>query len=241
MKLHDAYLSVAESLKHGGYANQVEIEISYIDSETITEKNAKSILGIYDGIVVPGGFGNREIQGKIEAIRYARENDIPFWGICVGMQMAVIEFARDVLHLKNANSTEFDEITENPVIHIMENQRNVTKKGGTMRLGNYPCHIKRDTKAYQIYKQDEILERHRHRFEYNNDYREALEKKGLICSGTSPDDELVEMVEIKENPYFVACQFHPEFKSRPNRPAPLFRELVRAAKERKKETNLSEM
>ena len=241
VKLHDAYLSVAESLKHGGYANQVEVEISYIDSETITEKNAKSILGIYDGIVVPGGFGNRGIQGKIEAIRYARENDIPFLGICLGMQMAVIEFARDVLHLKNANSTEFDEITENPVIHIMENQRNVTKKGGTMRLGNYPCRIKRNSKAYQIYNQDEIVERHRHRFEFNNDYREVIEKKGLICSGVSPDNELVEMVEIKEHPYFVACQFHPEFKSRPNRPAPLFRELVRAAKEKNSETNLSEM
>ena len=230
VKLHDSYLSVAESLRHGGFANQVHVKIDFIDSETITKDNVKRVLEKYSGIVVPGGFGNRGIQGKIETIKYARENKIPFLGICLGMQMAVVEFARNVLGLTDANSSEFDEITANPVIHIMEMQKGVTKKGGTMRLGAYPCHIKKGTMAYHIYGEENISERHRHRFEYNNDYKERLEEKGLICSGISPDGTLVEIVELKDHPFFIASQFHPEFKSRPDRSAPLFAALVKAAK-----------
>ena len=190
------------------------------------------MLKEFQGIIVPGGFGNRGIEGKIETIKYARENKIPFLGICLGMQMAVVEYARDVLGLKDANSQEFDEKSENKVIHIMENQKSVNKKGGTMRLGSYPCIIKEGTLAEKIYGTKEIAERHRHRFEYNNDYKERLEKAGLICSGTSPDGELVEIVELsqKEHPFFIAGQFHPELKSRPNKPAPLFVELVKVAK-----------
>ena len=181
------------------------------------------------GIIVPGGFGNRGIEGKIQTIKYVRENKIPFLGICLGMQMAVVEFARNVLKLKDANSEEFDEICENPVIHIMYEQKEITKKGGTMRLGSYPCIIKKNSLAEKIYKTNEIHERHRHRFEYNNKYREIMEEKGLEISGTSPNGQLVEIVEIKNHPYFIACQFHPEFKSRPNKPAPLFVGLVKAA------------
>ena len=230
MQLQDSYLSVAESLRHGGFANGVKVNIGFIDSETITDESVKEVLGGYDGILVPGGFGNRGIDGKITAIKYARENNIPFLGICLGMQMAVVEFARNVLGLKDANSSEFDSETQNPVIHIMENQKDVTEKGGTMRLGAYPCKIKKDTLAYKIYKEENISERHRHRFEYNNDYKERLENAGLICSGTSPDGSLVEIVEIKNHPFFIAGQFHPEFKSRPDRPAPLFKEFIRSAK-----------
>ena len=180
------------------------------------------------GIIVPGGFGNRGIEGKIQTIKYARENNIPFLGICLGMQMAVVEFARNVLGLKDANSSEFNETTSNPVIHIMEEQIGIDKKGGTMRLGTYPCIIKDGTK--QLYGAEKISERHRHRYEYNNEYKEKLENAGLICSGTSPDGKLVEIVEYKNHPYFIAGQFHPEFKSRPNRPAPLFVGLIEAAK-----------
>ena len=230
MQLQDSYLSVAESLRHGGFANGVKVNIGFIDSETITEENVKNVLGKYDGILVPGGFGKRGIDGKILAIKYARENNIPFLGICLGMQMAVVEFARNVLGLKDANSAEFDNETQNPVIHIMETQKDITEKGGTMRLGAYPCKIKKDTLAYKIYKEENISERHRHRFEYNNDYKERLENAGLICSGTSPDESLVEIVELKNHPFFIAGQFHPEFKSRPDRPAPLFREFIRSSK-----------
>ena len=234
MQLQDSYLSVAESLRHGGFANGVKVNIGFIDSETITESNVSEVLKNYDGILVPGGFGNRGIEGKISAIKYARENKIPFLGICLGMQMAVVEFCRDVLNIKDANSAEFSETTQNPVIHIMETQKDVTKKGGTMRLGSYPCVIKKDTLAYKIYNEENINERHRHRFEYNNDYKERLEEAGLICSGTSPDGNLVEIVEYNDHPFFIAGQFHPEFKSRPDRPAPLFREFVKAAKENKR-------
>lgn len=229
VKLHDSYLSVAEALRHGGFKNHTHIEIGYIDSETLNEKNAKKILGEYDGILVPGGFGGRGIDGKLEAIKYARENNIPFLGICLGMQMAVVEFARNVLKMEDANSTEFDEKTNYPVIHIMDSQIGVTKKGGTMRLGAYPCKIKKETKAYEIYQEEDISERHRHRFEYNNKYKEQFEKAGLICSGTSPNGELVEIVEYTKHPFFVAGQFHPEFKSRPDRPAPMFVAFVKAA------------
>ncbi len=234
IQLEDSYLSVSESITHAGFANGVKTKVKFIDSETVTKENAKEILQGVDGIVVPGGFGNRGIEGKIQTIRYARENNIPFLGICLGMQMAVVEFARDVLGLEDANSAEFDEICQNPVIHIMDDQIGINKKGGTMRLGAYPCTIKENTMAQKIYGETNISERHRHRFEFNNDYKEKMEKAGMICSGTSPDGRLVEIVEIPSHPFFIAGQFHPEFKSRPNRPAPLFKALVKAAKEKQK-------
>ena len=228
VKLEDSYISVIESLHHAGFANNVKVKIELIDSEAITKDNVKEKLRGIDGVVVPGGFGNRGIEGKIETIKYVRENKIPFLGICLGMQMAVVEFARNVLGLTDSNSAELDNTTKNPVIHIMEEQKDVDKKGGTMRLGAYPCIIKPGTLASKIYGKEEISERHRHRFEYNNDYRERLEKAGLKVSGTSPDGLLVEMVELEEHPYFIAGQFHPELKSRPNNPAPLFVGLVKA-------------
>lgn len=234
VKLGDAYISVMESLYHAGFANQVKVDIKLIDSETVNADNVKEKLKGIQGVVVPGGFGNRGIEGKIETIKYVRENNIPFLGICLGMQMAVVEFSRNVLGLKDANSSELDPETANPVIHIMEDQKGIVKKGGTMRLGAYPCIIKEGTLAYDIYNQEEISERHRHRFEYNNEYKEKLEKAGLTCSGTSPDGTLVEMVEIKGHPYFIAGQFHPELKSRPNKPAPLFVGLIKAAKQKQK-------
>ncbi len=234
VKLEDSYISVIESLHHAGFENQVEVEIKLIDSETINKDNVKDKLEGIEGIIVPGGFGNRGIEGKIETIRYARENKIPFLGICLGMQMAVVEFARNVLGIADADSAEFDENSKNPVIHIMEEQKGIDKKGGTMRLGAYPCILKEKTLARKIYGQEEISERHRHRYEYNNSYKERLEEAGLKVSGTSPDGLLVEMVEIQEHPYFIASQFHPELKSRPNRPAPLFVGLVKAVKDLKK-------
>ena len=228
--LEDSYLSVAEALRHAGFENDVKVDVCFVDSEDITNENVKEKLGEYDALLVPGGFGNRGIEGKILAIKYARENKVPFLGICLGMQMAVVEFARNVLGLKDANSEEFDENTKNPVIHIMDDQKDVEDKGGTMRLGSYPCILRDDSKAYELYGKKEIAERHRHRFEYNNKYKEEMEAKGLICSGTSPDGRLVEIVELKDHPYFIAGQFHPEFKSRPNRPGPLFKGLIAAAK-----------
>ena len=234
VKLEDSYLSVIESLKHAGIENGVTVKTDLVDAEKITAENVKEKLSAYDGIVVPGGFGNRGIEGKIQTIKYARENNIPFLGICLGMQMAVVEFARDVLGLKDANSEEFDKLTKNSVIHIMHDQKEVTNKGGTMRLGAYPCNIKKGSLAEKVYKTHKISERHRHRFEYNNDYKEVMEKNGLIVSGTSPDEKLVEIVELKEHPYFIACQFHPEFKSRPDKPAPLFVGLIKKAKEHSK-------
>ena len=230
VKLEDSYLSVAESLRHAGFENNVKVEIDYVDSEEITSQNAEKILKPYHAILVPGGFGNRGIEGMIEAIKYARENNIPFLGICLGMQMAVVEFARNVLNLKDANSEEFAPESKNQVIHIMDEQKNINNKGGTMRLGSYPCVLKNGSKAQKLYGKEEITERHRHRYEYNNKYKEAMETAGLICSGTSPDGKLVEMVELNTHPYFIAGQFHPEFKSRPDKPAPLFVELVKAAK-----------
>ena len=230
VKLEDSYLSVAESLRHAGFENNVKVEIDYVDSEEITSQNAEKILKPYHAILVPGGFGNRGIEGMIEAIKYARENNIPFLGICLGMQMAVVEFARNVLNLKDANSEEFAPESKNQVIHIMDEQKNINNKGGTMRLGSYPCVLKNGSKAQKLYGKEEITERHRHRYEYNNKYKEAMETAGLICSGTSPDGKLVEMVELNTHPYFIAGQFHPEFKSRPNRPQPLFAGLIKAAK-----------
>lgn len=230
VKLEDSYISVIESLYHAGFANNVKVKVTLIDSEKITRENVKEQLKEVDGIVIPGGFGDRGIDGMIETIKYVRENHIPFLGICLGMQMVVIEFARDVLGIKDADSEEFNKETKNQVIHIMEEQKKINKKGGTMRLGAYPCVIKEGTLAKKLYGMTEISERHRHRFEYNNDYRERLENAGLKISGTSPDGLLVEMIEIPEHPYFIAGQFHPELKSRPNRPGPLFVGLVKAAK-----------
>ena len=239
VKLEDSYLSVVESLHHGGFANNTNVNISFVDSEKITEENVKEMLKDYDGIIVPGGFGNRGIDGMITAIKYVRENKIPFLGICLGMQMTVCEYARDVLKLNDVNSEEFDKECKNPVIHIMEDQKIVRKKGGTMRLGSYPCKLVKGSYASKIYGEKEIQERHRHRYEFNNNYRDVLENAGLHVVGTSPDDKLVEMVEIdeKEHPFFVAGQFHPEFKSRPDRPQPLFKELIKKAKEYKKVKN----
>lgn len=232
VKLEDSYLSVVESIKHAAYENGVKADIKFIDCETVTNRNAREKLQGIDGIIVPGGFGGRGIEGKIQTVKYARENNIPFLGICLGMQMAVVEFARDILNIKDANSLEFDEKTKNPVIHIMESQKNITKKGGTMRLGAYPCILKKSSLASKLYKTEEISERHRHRYEFNNEYRKIMEDNGMTISGTSPDGELVEIVEIKNHPYFIASQFHPELKSRPDKPHPLFVGLLKAAKKK---------
>ena len=232
VKLEYSYLSVVESIKHAAYENGVKANIKFIDCETVTSKNAKEKLQGIDGIIVPGGFGGRGIEGKIQTVKYARENNIPFLGICLGMQMAVVEFARDILNIKDANSLEFDEKTKNPVIHIMESQKNITKKGGTMRLGAYPCILKKSSLASKLYKTEEISERHRHRYEFNNEYRKEMEDNGMTISGTSPDGELVEIIEIKNHPYFIASQFHPELKSRPDKPHPLFVGLLKAAKKK---------
>lgn len=232
VKLEDSYISVVESLQHAGFVNKVKVEIDMVDSETIVAENVKEKLSKYDAIVVPGGFGDRGIEGMIETIKYAREEKVPFLGICLGMQMTVVEYARNVLGLKDANSAEFSKTTKNSVIHIMETQKDIKKKGGTMRLGSYPCVITTGSLAEEVYGASKIDERHRHRFEYNNEYKERLENAGLICSGVSPDGSLVEIVELepKAHPYFIAGQFHPELKSRPNRPAPLFVGLIKAAK-----------
>ncbi len=230
VKLEDSYISVVEALVHAGYENKVKVEIQMIDSEDIVSENVKERLSEYDGIVIPGGFGNRGIEGMIETIKYAREEKVPFLGICLGMQMAVVEFARNVLGLSDANSAEFSDTTKNPVIHIMEDQKHIKKKGGTMRLGTYPCIIKENTLAEKVYGKSKIEERHRHRFEYNNEYKDRFEKAGLIASGISPDGTLVEIVEYNNHPYFIGGQFHPELKSRPNRPSPMFVGLIKAAK-----------
>lgn len=234
VQLEDSYISVMESLRHAGFANQVDVDIKLIDSETINKHNVADKLKDIDAVVVPGGFGNRGIEGKIETIKYVRENKIPFLGICLGMQMTVVEFARNVLGIEDADSAEFDENSKNPLIHIMEEQKGIDKKGGTMRLGAYPCVLKEGSLANKVYGKGEISERHRHRYEYNNSYKQRLEAAGLKVSGTSPDGLLVEIVEIEDHPYFIAAQFHPELKSRPNNPAPLFVGLVNVAKKMKK-------
>jgi CTP synthase len=228
--LHDAYLSVVEALTHGGIENDVKVHIQWVDSETVTDDNAAELLKDAHGILVPGGFGNRGIEGKISAIRYARENNVPFLGICLGMQMAVVEFARHVCGMTDAHSSELNPNTTHPVIDLMPEQVGVTAKGGTMRLGSYPCHLKEGTLAAEVYGTLEINERHRHRYEFNNDYREELTEAGLVLSGLSPDGHLVEMIELPGHPWFVAGQFHPELKSRPNKAHPLFRGLISAAK-----------
>lgn len=237
VELHDSYISVNEALKHGGIATRSAVDIHWIDSETLEGDDADidAILGDMDGILVPGGFGSRGIEGKIRAAKYARENNIPYLGICLGMQIAIIEFARDVLGLADANSAEINPETTNPVIDIMPEQKAVEEMGGTMRLGQYPCVLNPESKAFELYGASMIYERHRHRYEVNNDYREELLNEGVIFAGTSPDNHIVEMIELKNHPWFVACQFHPEFKSRPNRPHPLFRGFVTAAAENKKQ------
>lgn len=232
VKLEDSYLSVVESLHHAGFANNTNVKVVFIDSEKINENNIAQQLEGISGIVIPGGFGKRGIEGMILTIKFARENKIPILGICLGMQMMVVEYTRNVLKLSDANSNEFDENTSNPVIHIMEEQKNIDSKGGTMRLGAYPCIIKEGTHTMEVYEKKEISERHRHRFEYNQNYKEKLEESGLICSGLSPNGKLVEMVEIAKDkhPFFIGCQFHPELKSRPNNPAPLFVGLIKSCK-----------
>jgi CTP synthase len=227
VRLHDAYLSVREALYHAGYECGAEIDIAWIESESVTDNTAAEIFAGIDGILVPGGFGDRGTEGKIAAAKYAREHDIPYLGICLGMQIAVIEYARHICGLEDANSREFREQGENLVIDLMEDQLGIVRKGGTMRLGCYPCKIRPDTVLWKSYQTDLISERHRHRFEFNNKYRELLVSHGLCICGTSPDETIVEAIEIKENRFFVGVQFHPEFKSRPNRPHPLFLEFIR--------------
>jgi CTP synthase len=231
--LRDAYKSLHESLVHGGLASDVVIDIAYMDSEELNADNVAERLADVDGILVPGGFGGRGTEGKIQAIRLARERGIPFFGICLGMQMAVIEYARHVCGLDGAQSTEFDPDAKYPVIDLMPDQRGVKQKGGTMRLGSYACALKEGTVAAQIYGAREVSERHRHRFEFNNDFREIITKHGMVLSGMSPDERLVEMVELPGHPHFVGCQFHPEFKSRPHAPHPLFTRFVLGARERR--------
>ncbi|MFI3284079.1 MAG: CTP synthase, partial [Erysipelotrichaceae bacterium] len=227
--LHDAYCSVVESLYHGGYQHHSHIHINWVDSEVLTEENIENILGQTHGILVPGGFGERGIEGMILAAKFAREKNIPYLGICLGMQIACIEFARNVLGYAQATSKEFDEHTPHPIIHIMEDQKYIQKMGGTLRKGSYPCKLKENSVAKASYQADVINERHRHRYEFNNSYRPEFEQGGLDIVGTSLDDLLVEVVENKNCDYFVGCQYHPEFKSRPNRPHPLFASFIQHA------------
>ncbi|MDH3200573.1 MAG: CTP synthase [Myxococcales bacterium] len=230
--LRDSYKSLHEALIHAALECDVKLELDYVDSEDLERLELETLLGKHDAILVPGGFGDRGAEGKVRAIQYARENNIPFFGICLGMQMAVVDYARNVCGLSGANSAEFDRDAEHLVVDIMPDQRNVEDKGATMRLGAYPCTIKPDSLAAQIYGVTQVSERHRHRYEVNNAYREQLERGGLVLSGVSPDDRLVEMVELPGHPHFVGCQFHPEFKSKPHQPHPLFTSFVRAAVER---------
>ncbi len=229
IQLHDAYLSVIEALKHAGWALHSQIEIKWVDSELLSDESAESLLGDVSGILVPGGFGNRGIEGKIIAAKYAREHKVPYLGICLGMQIAVIEFARDVLGYKDANSSEFDPESQHKVIDLMPDQRGIVPKGGTMRLGAYTCAIAPGTIMEKYYNAKTIEERHRHRYEFNNEFRDELVKAGLTIAGTSPDERLVEAVEIKDHPCYLGVQFHPEFKSRPNRPHPCFLAFIEAA------------
>ena len=235
-QLHDAYLSVVEALHHGGIENRTEVSIRWVDSEELEKSDCETMLSGIDGMIIPGGFGNRGTEGMILAAQYARENRIPYLGICLGMQMAMIEFARHVIGYTDANSSELAPDTAHPVIDLMPEQKNVTDLGGTMRLGAYPCILKKDSKAYQLYGREQIFERHRHRYEVNNEYRDIYEAKGMELSGVSPDGHIVEMIELKDHPYYVATQAHPEFKSRPNHAHPLFAGLVKAAAEHAADT-----
>lgn len=229
VELPDAYLSIVEALRHAGFQYNSDISIRWVNAELVEKEGPDTLLSGVDAILVPGGFGERGIEGKIATARYARENKIPYLGICLGMQCAIIEFARQVCQLKDAHSSEFSTDTSNQLVYLMPDQKNVDKKGGTMRLGVYPCHLVPGTEAHRLYGQDDIEERHRHRYEVNNDYRTILQENGLVISGLSPDGRLVEMVELSGHPWFVGCQFHPELKSRPNRPHPLFLGLIEHA------------
>ena len=229
MSLRESYKSLFEALVHGGIANEVKVEIDCIEAEQIEQEAADILLKNVDGVLIPGGFGDRGSEGKISAIRYARENKVPFFGICLGMQMAVVEFARNHCGLERANSTEFDLQTAHPVIHLMEEQKAIDTKGGTMRLGTYPCVLQNETLAAKLYGREKISERHRHRYEFNNNYRAEFGAKGMVLSGLSPDSSLVEIIELNNHPWFLGCQFHPEFKSRPMDAHPLFRGFVEAA------------
>ncbi len=233
MKHRDSYKSVYESLDHAGIAHRARVLVVRVEAEEVSARGGEALLGGVDGILVPGGFGMRGIEGKIEAIRFARTHQIPFFGICLGMQCAVIEFARSILELDEANSTEFDKTTDHPVIALMENQRSVQQLGGTMRLGAWPCMLAPDRLARRAYGAEQISERHRHRYEFNNEYRKAFEQHGLIATGTSPDGVIVEIVELRNHPWFLAVQFHPEFQSKPTRAHPLFRDFVGAALQRR--------
>lgn len=236
VELHDSYISVNEALKHGGISTMSAVDIHWIDSESLEadDANLNEILGDMDGILVPGGFGSRGIEGKILAANYARTHGIPYLGICLGMQIAIIEFARNVLNMQGANTAEINPETPFPLIDILPEKKNISNLGGTLRLGQYPCILNEKSKSYQLYGEKEIFERHRHRYEVNNDYRDSLLQGGMIFAGTSPDNHIVEMIELPDHPWFVACQFHPEFKSRPNKPHPLFRGFVTAAAEKMK-------
>ena len=229
MDLQDSYLSVNESVAHGGIRNDSAVEIVRIDAEDIERDGAAAHLAGLDGVLVPGGFGDRGTEGKVAAVQYARENKIPYLGLCLGMQIAVVEFARNIANLKGANSTEFDQDSPHPVIHIMEEQRAVTEKGATMRLGACPCQISKDSLSFAAYEQTDVSERHRHRYEFNNDYRDQLSELGLRIAGVHPERDLVEIVELEDHPWFVGVQFHPEFQSKPNKPHPLFAGFVEAA------------
>ncbi|HBJ07054.1 MAG TPA: CTP synthase [Erysipelotrichaceae bacterium] len=232
VELHDAYLSVAETLRHAGYKYKTKVDIKWIDSEKLeTCTNLDEEFKDVKGIIVPGGFGSRGTEGMIMAIKYARENNVPFLGICLGMQLSVIEFARNVCKIEDASSTEFNPNTKNPIIDLMEEQKKITDMGGTLRLGNYECKLKKDTLAYKDYNAEIILERHRHRYEFNNEYRSEFERNDMMIVGTSPDKQLVEAIEYKNHPFYIGVQYHPEFKSRPNRPHPLFVGLVKASLE----------
>ena len=234
VELHDAYISVVESLKHAGYKHNAKVKIDWIQSEDITEENVHEYLKDADGILVPGGFGDRGVEGKITTIKYARENKVPFFGICLGMQLAAVEFARNVCGLTGAHSSELDPNTPYPIINLLPDQENVVEMGGTLRLGSYPCTLVEGSQAYKEYGEINITERHRHRYEFNNFYRERLTNKGLVLSGVSPDGRLVEIVELPEHPWFVAGQFHPEFKSRPEKAHPLFAGFIKASLENKR-------
>ena len=234
VELHDAYISVVESLKHAGYKHNSKVKIDWIQSEDITEENVHEYLKEADGILVPGGFGDRGVEGKITTIKYARENKIPFFGICLGMQLAAVEFARNVCGLTGAHSSELDPNTPYPIINLLPDQENVVEMGGTLRLGSYPCTLTEGSQAHKEYGEINITERHRHRYEFNNFYRERLTNKGLVLSGVSPDGRLVEIVELPEHPWFVAGQFHPEFKSRPEKAHPLFAGFIKASLESKR-------
>ncbi|GAA0320206.1 CTP synthase [Bacillus carboniphilus] len=229
VELQDAYISVVEALKHAGFAFDADVEVKWINAEHVDAGNVESLLNDVDGVLVPGGFGDRGVEGKIEAIRYARENKVPFLGICLGMQLACVEYARNVLNLEGAHSSELQPDTPYPVIDLLPEQKDVEDLGGTLRLGLYPCKINEGTEAMRAYNDEVIYERHRHRYEFNNQYRQEMEAKGFTFSGTSPDGRLVEIIELKDHPWFLASQFHPEFTSRPTRPQPLFRNFVEAS------------